>query len=118
LERRKRRLIFFVLMIAVGIAVGVAYGWMVNPVRYTDTGPQSLGEGFKTDYVLMVAEIYPAENDAVMAMARLSFLGADSLLQSLDEALTFAQENQYPSDDLQLMTDLRQAVATTLGETP
>ncbi len=116
MERRRRRLIFFILMVAVGIAAGVAYGWGVNPVQSTDTGPQSLGLGFKTDYVLMAAEIYPAEGDPVMAMARLSYLGEGPVLQTLDEALAFAQENQYPPKDLQLMADLRQAVAATLAE--
>jgi len=116
LEGRRRRLIFFILMIAVGIAAGLAYGWVVNPVQSTDTGLRSLGQGFKTDYVLMTAEIYPAEGDPVMAMARLSYLGESSVLQTLDGALAFAQENQYPPKDLQLMADLRQAVAATLGE--
>lgn len=116
MEPSRRRLIFFILMIAVGIAAGVAYGWVANPVQSTDTGPQSLGLGFKTDYVLMAAEIFSAEGDPVMAMARLSYLGEGPVLQTLDEALAFAQANQYLPDDLQWMADLRQAIAATLGE--
>lgn len=116
MERRTRRLIFFVGMIVLGIAAGVTYGWVVNPIQYTDTGPQTLGQDFKTDYVLMTAEIYHANGDPVLALARLAALGEDPVLQILDEALAFAQENAYSAADRQLLTDLRQAVAATLGE--
>lgn len=116
MERRRRRLIFFVGMIVLGIAAGVTYGWVVNPIQYTDTGPQTLGQDFKTDYVLMTAEIYRANGDPVLALARLAALGEEPTLQILDEALVFTQENAYSAGDRQLLTDLRQAVAATLGE--
>ncbi len=116
MEGRKRRLFFFILMIVLGIAAGVAYGWLVNPVRYADTGPSTLGMDFKTDYALMTAEIYHVEGDPVMAMARLTTLSEDPILQIMDDALAFAQEQQYNPNDLQLMSDLRQAIAGVLGE--
>ena len=116
MEGRKRRLFFFILMIVLGIAAGVAYGWLVNPVQYDDTGPATLGMDFKTDYALMAAEIYHAEGDPVMAMARLSYLSDDPILQIMDETLAFAQDQQYYPADLQLMSDLRQAIAEVQGE--
>jgi len=115
LEGRKRRLVFFILMIGVGIAAGVAYGWLMNPVQYDDTGPSTLGMDYKTDYALMAAEIYADEGDPVMAMARLTFLGDDPFLEIMDETLTFAQEQHYDPSDLQLMIDLRQAIAAIQG---
>jgi len=116
LEGRKRRLFFFILMIVLGIAAGVAYGWLVNPVQYGDTGPATLGMDFKTDYALMTAEIYNTEADPVMAMARLSYLSDDPVLQIMDETLAFAQQQKYDLTDLQLMSDLRLAIAEILGE--
>ena len=116
MEGRKRRLFFFILMILLGIAAGVAYGWLVNPVQYADTGPATLGMDYKTDYALMAAEIYQAEGDPVMAMARLTLLGDKPVLQIMDETLTFAQEQNYTGHDQQLLVNLRQAIAEILGE--
>lgn len=116
MEGRKRRLFFFTLMIALGIAAGVAYGWLVNPIQYADTGPATLGMDYKADYALMAAEIYHAEGDPVMAMARLTILGEDPVLQVMDDALDFAQEQHYSDHDLQMMNDLRQAIALIQGE--
>jgi hypothetical protein len=38
------------------MARGLLYGWMVNPVRYVNTTPDTLRADYQLDYVLMVAE--------------------------------------------------------------
>ncbi len=114
--RRKRRLLFFFIAILLGAAAGVGYGWIINPVDYTGTGPETLSSDYRTDYVLMVAELFHTEGDPVMAVARLTYLGDQPPLTILDSALEFAQEHQYAPGDLQLMVELRGAVALLLPE--
>lgn len=110
MERRKNRWIFFFLVILLGVAVGVGYGWIINPVNYTDTGPETLSSDYQADYVLMVAELYHSDGDPVIAIARLKYLGDTPPLELIDSAVTFAQEHQYAAGDQQLMLALRQAV--------
>lgn len=116
MQRRTRRLIFFAIAILVGIATGVVYGWVVNPVDYTDTGPHTLRIDYKTDYALMVAELYHVEGDVVMAMARLTYLGDDVPVELMDAAIPYAEAHDYAPGDLQLMRELAQAITLALPE--
>ncbi len=116
MKRRSRRLIFFFLAILLGAAAGIGYGWVINPVDYTGTGPETLSSDYRTDYVLMVAELYHAEGDPVMAIARLTYLGDQAPLSILDDAVAFAQEHQYAPSDQQVMLELHQAVALLFPE--
>ena len=93
-------------MILLGIVLGVVYGWIINPVRYTQTGLQTLRIDYRTDFVLMAAELYQSEGDLAGALARLSYLGADSPQDSMQEAIAYAEENNYAPTDLASMQAL------------
>ncbi len=69
------RWIRFFLVIAIGAAGGLFYGWVINPVKYVDTTPDTLRIDYKSDYVLMVAESYGADGDLALAARRLALLG-------------------------------------------
>jgi hypothetical protein len=99
------RWIRFIIVIILGIAAGLVYGWVIDPVEYTDTPPESLRADFKADYVLMVAEIYAAEGDIEAARQRLAYLGA-APIESVQNAIVFAVEADYASTDLRLLRDL------------
>ena len=72
------RWVRFLIAILVGLAIGLAYGWLVSPVRYIDTSPNTLRIDYKTDYVLMVSETYQSEKDLDQAVRRLGLLGTTS----------------------------------------
>jgi hypothetical protein len=100
------RWIAFLIAIAIGAAAGMLYGWVINPVEYVDTAPNSLRVDYKTDYVLMVAEAYTLDQDVSLAARRLAALGDVSPGEHLDDALAFAVQNNYPQPDLLLMRNL------------
>lgn len=104
------RWIAFIIAIALGAAAGMLYGWVINPVEYVDTAPNSLRIDYKTDYVLMIAEAYSLDLDVSLAARRLAALGDVSPSEHLAEALAFAVQNNYPQPDLALMRNLAEAI--------
>ncbi len=106
------RWILFLITLALGAAAGLYYGWVVNPVEYVNTTPDTLRSDYKTDYVLMVAETYRAEGDLVQAVRRLAMLGDASPGQSVAAALEYARQPQHPysESDLALMQELSTAL--------
>jgi hypothetical protein len=115
LGRRTRRLIFFVLAILAGLAAGVFYGWEVNPVQFTGASPDSLRIDYKTDVVLMIAELYQAEGDSGEALTRLAFLRDEAPVSLVEEAVSFAESHDYAQEDLHLMRQLLSALEATFG---
>lgn len=113
--QRARRYVFFFAAILAGFTIGVIYGWVINPVIYRSTGMDTLRMDYKTDYVLMVAELYQSEGDAAMALARLAYLEAESPLAFVTATIDYAEENNYASEDLQSMWDLASAIDNAFG---
>ena len=104
------RWILFFISIALGIAAGLYFGWVVSPVEYVDTTPDSLRVDYKADFVLMVAETYQAEKDLAQAARRLALLGGNTPDTPVSEAIQFATTSRLPYSevDLALMRTLAQ----------
>lgn len=100
------RWVRFLIAIAIGGLVGVVYGWFINPVEYTDTAPAKMRVDYKTDYVLMVSEVFKEDGDMALALERLAFLGDKSPDVIVYEAITFGEEKGYTDADLTLMSGL------------
>jgi len=105
-----KRWIWFFIMIAIGASLGLVYGWTINPVEYVDTTPESLRADYRTDFVLMVAELYADDHHVDYAVQRLKFLGDDDPKEIVQDALLFASQNHYALPDLTLLKDLFDAV--------
>jgi hypothetical protein len=102
----------FILVILIGIAVGLYYAWVLNPVQVVDTTPDTLRIDFRADYVLMVAEIYQVESDPAQAARRLGSLGADPPLQIVNQAIIYAEQAGYSRADLGVLEGLRTGLQT------
>ncbi|MBI5953825.1 MAG: hypothetical protein HY865_19395 [Chloroflexi bacterium] len=102
----------FFIALAIGIALGITYGWVIDPVQYTDAPPNILREDYRTDYVLMTAEIHNSERDAASAARRLAILGSESPAQITASALQYATSNGFSESDVALLQDLLNAMQT------
>lgn len=107
---RSGRVILFVLAILVGLGAGLVYGWMVLPPRGDQASLQNLRMDYKTDFVLMVAELYEAENDLKAAQDRLSQIEQTSVGDLVSQAVLYARNIGYMAEDVQLMENLATAL--------
>ena len=107
---REKRLVLFLIMIALGLVFGLVYGWVINPVKYAETSPNLLRADYQADYVLMVAEIYQSDHNIEQAARRLTVLGDLSPARAAADALLTANELEYADSDLDRISQLSQAL--------
>lgn len=106
-------LIFIALIL--GIAGGLAYGWLVDPIEFFDLTPDTLRADYKTDYVLMTSEAYRFEQDPGIAARRLAIFGAQSPSAIATEALDYARTNGFSDSDIALIRELVTAMQAWSG---
>lgn len=111
----KRRIWFFLLTIIIGISAGLVYGWVINPLDHAEVTPRSLRMDYKTDYVLMVAEIYHENQDASQAISDLAFLGVKDTSSLVEQAVTYATQIGYTSEDITRLDQLLIALKNGTG---
>ncbi|MBN1371485.1 MAG: hypothetical protein JW987_06055 [Anaerolineaceae bacterium] len=107
---RNLRLVFFVASILAGLAIGMLYGWVINPAPYSNLDATTLRDDYKADYVLMVAEAYRQDGNLPLALRRLSLISNDSPAQVMVRTLVSARDLGYAPSDLEVLSNLSQAV--------
>jgi hypothetical protein len=115
---KSSRWLFILIALAAGIGLGLAYGWLVDPVEFFDLTPDTLRADYKADYVLMVAEAYRAEQDPGLAARRLAILGSRSPSTIASEGIAFARANGFADSDIALMQELVTAMQAWSGISP
>ena len=106
------RWIKFLIVIAIGTSIGLYYSWVVNPVQVEQTSQESLRLDYRSDYVLMVAEIYQLEKNPAAAAERLARLGQSPAPQIVQQAIIFGEQSGYQPVDINLLVQLRDALQT------
>jgi hypothetical protein len=99
-----------IVLIIIGIALGLFYGWIINPVKFVDTTPASLRIDYRSDYVLMVAETYHADQNIELAVRRLAIFGSASPASLAADALQEGRQSNYSEDDISLLQALTRAM--------
>jgi len=115
--RRKLRLFFFLLAILAGIAGGLYYGWEINPQGVRQDALTALRADYRTDAVLMVAEGFAGDQNAVQAAARLASLGDTPPVRMVQLAIIYGRDLGYSNRDIELLAKLSQGIqALAAGE--
>ncbi len=89
--------IFILLGLALGAGLGLAVGWVFWPTEFTDANPAVLDDGYRRDYVQLIADSYALDNNLAAAQQRIGDLGEggpqyvltvliDMILRQEDEA--------------------------------
>ncbi|MBP7228038.1 MAG: hypothetical protein KA988_02930 [Longilinea sp.] len=109
---RTRRLLAFLLMIGLGVVAGLLLGW--GPLARTGKSGlplSSLRSDFRSDYVLMIAEVYAQDGNRTQALEQLQALDEQMTPLSLvQQAIIQAQSLGYSSHDIRTLADLAQAL--------
>jgi len=118
MKSESSRWVFIVLALLAGIGIGVAYGWVIDPVDYFDLTPDTLRADYKADYVLMVAEAYRSEQDPGLAARQLAVFGSQSPADIAASGLAYARSSGSPDTDIVLMQELVTALQAWSGINP
>jgi hypothetical protein len=69
--------------LVLGLAAGLYYAWVINPVEYVDSSPASLRQPYRDNYMLLIAAAYAQQHDLTRARARLSLFNDPQLKDTL-----------------------------------
>lgn len=94
------------LAAALGIGLGLFYGWVVDPVDFVDLTPDTLRTDYRADYILMVAEAYQADKDADLAARRLAIFGSDPPAGIAAQALQFGPSAGFSPSEMTALEEL------------
>jgi hypothetical protein len=98
---------------AVGVAIGILYAWLISPVEYVDTAPSSLRPTYRQQYMALIAQAYASTGDLERAKARLNLFQLDD---AADELAALAQQQlaDQGEDEARALA----ALAADLGQRP
>jgi hypothetical protein len=103
-----------ILVLAAGIGLGLLYAWMIAPVRYINTTPNTLRADFKDQYRMLIAASYASTHDLARAKSRLGLLGDADPVQALTAQAQRMLASGQPFDVVQqvalLADDLQSGV--------
>jgi hypothetical protein len=103
-------LIVILIGLAAGVGVGLYIGWVVAPVQYVDTAPNSLQRAFKDDYILMIATAYAGDGDLAAARSQLAALGQADPAAAVNAAAQRLASAGLPDADQRRLAALAQAL--------
>jgi hypothetical protein len=69
-----KRVFLLFLGLALGVGLGLLIGWLLWPVRYTNTALDQLHPAYKEEYIRMVAMAYQVDGDLSRARDDLAAL--------------------------------------------
>jgi hypothetical protein len=105
-----KRWLWISLAAVAGIALGLLYGWVIDPVDFVDLTPDTLRADFRADYILMVAEAYQTEKDLDLAARRLAIFGSDPPAEIAAQALPFGSSAGFSPSEMTALETLVQAL--------
>src|ERR1700687_5472120 len=70
-----KRVLPALLGLAAGLGLALLYTWVISPVQYIDTAPNSLRADYQAAYAQLAARAYAVDGDLGRARTRLALLG-------------------------------------------
>ncbi|MBV6392961.1 MAG: hypothetical protein KPEEDBHJ_02190 [Anaerolineales bacterium] len=106
------KIVTILIALILGAGLGLAYGWVIDPVEFTDVTPDLLREDYRVDFVLMTAEAYQNDFDSDAAAKRLALLGSQPPASYVASAIEYAGLNAFAPDEMRALQSLLTAMQT------
>jgi hypothetical protein len=107
--RRKRRGVgawLAIIGLLCGIGLGLWYGWVVNPVEYTDTDIAYLQPAYRDELLVMIGEAYALDGNLDVARARLALLSLPDPSNAVADAAERAIAENRPLAQVRALVQL------------
>ena len=92
---RPPELLILLGSVAIGLAIGLAYAWLLDPVELYNTTPPVLRVDYRHDWIRLAALGYVADGDLQRAETRLASFGPEDLQPALAALLeSYASQGQ------------------------
>jgi hypothetical protein len=113
---KNSRLLGFIFFIILGIGIGLLYGWMVSPGDVKNTTLSSLRADYKSDYTLMVSEVYASDPDIEDTINLLEEISPGNPLAAVQNALLVGQQFGYSEIEMRWLANLEMALRDSMGQ--
>ena len=117
MEEENRGNLYLVTGIVIGLALGLLFSWVIQPVQYLDTSPDSLKEIYQDQYRAVIAAAFEANQDMVRAKARLELLGDEDIVQAVAEQAQRALAEGGPAGEVKALGQLANALGRSIPKT-
>lgn len=87
---------WFMVGLVLGLALGLVYTWVLDPVEFYDTYPPLMREDFRRDWIYMTGLAYGREGDLARAKLRLKDLARAEIQNTLAQTLDIAVASGRP----------------------
>ena len=93
-----------------GLGLGLAYGWIVDPVDYVDTEISALHPAYQDDFILMVSQAYASDQNLDIARARVALLNQPDPETAVADLAEKAIATQRPAEQIRALVQLAEAL--------
>ena len=100
----KRRPLYLLTGLILGISIGILIAWVMAPLQYVDTLPSSLRVDYKDSYRYLIASAFAANNDPLRAQSRLALLNDTEPLNAIEEQLQRMRTGNNSADQIQVLS--------------
>ncbi len=112
----KRPLVAALVAGILGLAIGLAWAWGVQPVEWTNVPPDQLGVTYQEEYLRMAIDSYRVNPDNALALQRFQSLGSGG--QSALENIKNDPKNQDPNAILGFEAAVKGTAGASTTPTP
>jgi hypothetical protein len=112
-----RKIIIALIALTIGLGLGVALGWYVWPVTYTEAQPNRMGASWQDEAIWMAAQAFAYDHDLESAQARLLPLGSEDLGTLALDRTTRAIAQKIPVTQIAYLARLAAALGARSPQT-